>query len=181
MVTNDTTVTHLLKMGISLDSINSFVEKELKRSKRAKAKEQRKAEMADVAIKVLEVLNSDPGQKWKTGNLVTQIFGIARSPDSEKEDERYRVHGLISSTLKDMSAKGSITKLQIGGNSCHTWYQSTLPVPEAEFTVSCETPIEKETASDIWDNQDEVIFQEEITLQDEEDYQEYINSLIEDV
>ena len=181
MVTNDMTVAHLLKMGISLDSLNDFIEKELKRSKRAKAKEQRKAEMADVAIKVLEVLNSDPGQKWKTGNLVSKIFGITRSNDSEKENERYRVHGLISSALKDMSEKGSISKLQVGGNSCHTWYQSTLPVPEAEFTVSCETHIQKETASDIWDYQDEIDFQEEIELQDEEDYQEYINSLIEDI
>ena len=174
MVTNEMTVAQLLQMGISLNKLQSFVEKEIKASKRQIAKEQRESEKAEITLKVLEVLNSDPSKKWKTGQLVSQIFGITKSTDSTQEDERYRVHGLISSSLKDMSELGTINKVQIGGNACHTYYQSTLPVPEAEFSVV--TPVQEETDSlDSMSDEDWIE-----ALQDEEDLKEEIQALLED-
>jgi len=174
MVTNEMTVAQLLQMGISLNKLQSFVEKELKASKRQAEKEQRAVEQAEVATKVLEVLNSDPAKKWKTGQLVEQIFGIKKSEDSIQEDERYRVHGLISSSLKDMSELGTINKVQIGANACHTYYQSTLPVPEAEFSVI--TPVQEETDSlEMMSDEDWIE-----ALQDEEDLKEEIQALLED-
>jgi hypothetical protein len=176
MVANDTTVAQLVKMGISLEAIQTFVDKKLKASKRQEAKEQREAEKSKVALKVLEVLNADPAKKWKTGHLVTEIFGIKKSADSVQEDERYRVHGLISSSLKDMTNEGTINKVQVGGNACHTWYQSTLPIPEAEFSV-----VVPNTLEEVLDPTVDLDFQEELDLQDEEDFQEALSALMKEI
>lgn len=185
MVTKEMTVAQLVNMGITLEALQSFVSKELKKTKRQEEKSQRQAEQAKVAVKVLEVLNSDPAKKWKTGQLVAQIFGITKSLDQTKENERYRVHGLVSSSLKDLSGKGSINKVQIGGNSCHTWYQSSLPVPEAEFSDLSEISESNEPevsdtqpSNDDEDLVSEIIFIEEQLLIDEEDLQADLEDII---
>jgi hypothetical protein len=178
MVNNETTVAQLIQMGISLESIQSFVDKKLKSGKRKQAREQRKAEKAEVAKKVLEVLNSNPEVKWKTGQLVTDIFGLKKSSDSTQEDERYRVHSLVSSSLKDMSEYGTINKRQMGGNACHTWYQSTLSVPEPEFSVNV-IPLADDSGVTITDEEMiDIIYLMEFDIQDEEDDQEFIDQII---
>ena len=180
MVNNETTVAQLVQMGISLEAIQTFVDKKLKSNKRQQAREQREAEKAEVAQKVLEVINSDPAVKWKTGQLVANIFGLSKSEDTVQENERYRVHALVSESLKDMTEEGTINKQQVGGNACHTWYQSTLPVPEPEFSVN-SAPLAEDDSSPISDEEmNDLIYAMEFDIQDEEDDQELINQVIND-
>lgn len=176
MVTNEMTVAQLVNTGITLEALQSFVTKELKKTKRQKAKAQRQAEQAEVAVKVLEVLNSDPAKKWKTGQLVAQIFGITKSADQAKEDERYRVHSLVSTSLKALSEKGTVNKVQLGGNACHTWYQSSLPVPEPTFSVVNEIaePSESNVSEDLVLD---ILYAEENDLIDEEDFQAVLEEI----
>ena len=155
MVSNEMTVSQLVEMGIKLESLQSFVAKEMQRSKRQILKEEREQQKAETTLKVLEVINADPSVGWKTGLLVQKIFGLTRTGDSKLEDERHRVHGLISASLKDLTESGAILKKQIGGNACHTWYQD----------------IDSELLS-------QVINDLEDAIQDEEDFQEAINDAL---
>ena len=95
MVSNEMTVSQLVEMGIKLESLQSFVAKEMQRSKRQILKEEREQQKAETTLKVLEVINADPSVGWKTGLLVQKIFGLTRTGDAKLEDERHRVHGLI--------------------------------------------------------------------------------------
>ena len=117
MVSNEMTVSQLVEMGIKLESLQSFVAKEMQRSKRQILKEEREQQKAETTLKVLEVINADPSVGWKTGLLVQKIFGLTRTGDAKLEDERHRVHGLISASLKDLTESGAILKKQIGGNA----------------------------------------------------------------
>tara|TARA_R110001592_G_scaffold71619_4_gene218805 strand:- start:2709 stop:3245 length:537 start_codon:yes stop_codon:yes gene_type:complete len=176
MVSNEMTVSQLVEMGIKLESLQSFVAKEMQRSKRQILKEEREQQKAETTLKVLEVINADPSVGWKTGLLVQKIFGLTRTGDSKLEDERHRVHGLISASLKDLTESGAILKKQIGGNACHTWYQSTHAIPEATFEVVSQV---EESTQDI-DSEllSQVINDLEDAIQDEEDFQEAINDAL---
>ena len=178
MVSNEMTVAQLVEMGIRLESLQAFVTKQLQRSKRQLARDERAQQKAEITIKVLEVLNSDPSKGWKTGLLVKEIFGLTRTNDPKMEDERHQAHGLISLALKDMSSEGVILKRQFGRNACHTWYQSTHVVAEAEFEVNSQV---EETSYDIDPEvYNQAIDELEDLIQDEEDFQEAINSVLND-
>lgn len=176
MVSNEMTVAQLVEMGIKLETLQSFVTKEMKKSQRQIVKAERESQKAEISIKVLEVLNSDPSKGWKTGLLVKEIFGLTRTDDSKMEDERHKAHSLISSSLKDLVLAGSIVKRQLGANACHTWYQSTIEVAEAEFGVnSQDEEVEVELTKELMY---QVIDDLEESIQDEEDFQASIKEAL---
>ena len=182
MVNNETTVAQLIEMGITLEAIKNLLAKEQRRSQRNKAKAEKEAEMQIISAQVLEALNADPAKKWKTGQLVASLFGLKKSADEEMEKKRYRVHGMISQTLSKMSESGNISKIS-SGNACHTWYQSTLPIPEPTFSVNTSLEVAEEIVEELQIPEGvsvaEIVFDAmEEKLQEEEDLQDAIEEII---
>tara|TARA_R110002153_G_scaffold36023_6_gene106846 strand:+ start:7239 stop:7799 length:561 start_codon:yes stop_codon:yes gene_type:complete len=126
MVTNETTVSQLVELGVFTQTQIDTAVKRLDRSKnKALIDEQRN----EIKSQVLGIMTEVPEFEYKNGDILP-FFGFdGPQKDSFMEELRVDKHKEISRALTELAAEGKITRFT-GSNSTQTTYMIVADEPE---------------------------------------------------
>lgn len=118
MVTNETTVSQLIELGIFTQK---QIDQAINRFEKSKDKTLLEEQRIELKSKVLEIIKEIPDMEYKNGDIL-KLFGFdGVQNNSHDEQKRIDLHKEISRVLTTLTDEGILSRL-VGANSAQTSY-----------------------------------------------------------